>query len=140
MEKWQKPSEQTISIYQNIVSRLDGVEKRTMFGCPCAFVNGNMFFGVYQDQLFLRMSDEQREQLNQIMPIKSFSPMGKVMKAYIAVPGEIMNEQEKLLTLVQNALDIAQVLPPKKPRNDFRVKHIYIQRLHNTFGFRCNNL
>ncbi len=47
MEKWQKPSEQTTAIYQNIVSRLDGVEKRTMFGCPCAFVNGNMFFGVY---------------------------------------------------------------------------------------------
>lgn len=113
MEKWQKPSEQTISIYQNIVSRLDGVEKRTMFGCPCAFVNGNMFFGVYQDQLFLRMSDEQREQLSQFMPIKSFSPMGKVMKAYIAIPGEIMNEQEKLLTLVQNALEIAQVLPTK---------------------------
>ncbi len=113
MEKWQKPSEQTISIYQNIVSRLDGVEKRTMFGCPCAFVKGNMFFGVYQDQLFLRMGEEQREQLSQIMPIKSFSPMGKVMKAYIAVPGEIMNEQEKLLTLVQNALEIAQVLPPK---------------------------
>ena len=67
MEKWQKPSEQTIAIYQNIVSQLDGVEKRTMFGCPCAFVNGNMFFGVFQDQLFLRMGDEQREQLSQII-------------------------------------------------------------------------
>jgi TfoX/Sxy family transcriptional regulator of competence genes len=113
MEKWQKPSEQTIALYQNIVSQLDGVEKRTMFGCPCAFVNGNMFFGVYQDQLFLRMGEEQREQLSQIFPIKSFSPMGKVMKAYIAIPGVIMNEQVKLLTLVKNALVKAQMLPLK---------------------------
>jgi TfoX/Sxy family transcriptional regulator of competence genes len=113
MEKWQKPSEQTIAIYQGIVSRLDGIEKRKMFGCPCAFVNGNMFFGVYQDQLFLRMGDEQREQLNLTIPIKSFAPMGKVMKAYIAVPGEIINEQGKLLTLVQNALNNVQKLPPK---------------------------
>lgn len=116
MEKWQKPSEQTIAIYQNIVSQLDGVEKRTMFGCPCAFVNGYMFFGVYQNQLFLRMGDEQREQLNQIIPIKSFSPMGKVMKAYIAIPVEISNDQEKLLNLVKNGLSIASELPLKKTK------------------------
>lgn len=116
MEKWQKPSKETIAIYQNIVARLDGVEKRTLFGCPCAFVNGNMFFGVYQDQLFLRMNDEQRELLNQIAPVKSFSPMGKVMKAYIDIPEEIINDQEKLLALVQNALHPAQVLPPKKTK------------------------
>ncbi len=116
MEKWQKPSEETIAIYQNIVARLDGVEKRTMFGCPCAFVNGYMFFGVYHDQLFLRMNDEQREQLNQIMPVKSFSPTGKVMKAYIDIPDEIINDREKLLALVQNALHPAQVLPPKKTK------------------------
>jgi TfoX/Sxy family transcriptional regulator of competence genes len=116
MEKWQKPSEQTIAIYQNIVSRLDGLEKRTMFGCPCAFVNGNMFFGVFQDQLFLRMTEEKREQLSQIIPIKSFSPMGKVMKAYIAIPGEIINDQEKLLTLVKNELSIAAGLAPKKSK------------------------
>lgn len=113
MEKWQKPSEQTISIYLNIVSLLDGVEKRKMFGCPCAFVNGIMFFGVYQDQLFLRMGEEQREQLNQILPIKSFSPMGKVMKAYIAIPTEIVKEQEKLLTIVKSALRNTLELPPK---------------------------
>jgi TfoX/Sxy family transcriptional regulator of competence genes len=116
MEKWQKPSEQTIAIYQDIVSHLDGVEKRTMFGCPCAFVNGNMFFGVYQDQLFLRMGDEQREQVNQIIPIKCFSPMGKVMKAYISIPGEIINDPEKLLTLVKNGLSIASELPIKKSK------------------------
>jgi TfoX/Sxy family transcriptional regulator of competence genes len=102
-----------ISIYQNIVSYLDGIEKRKMFGCPCAFVNGNMFFGVYQDQLFLRMNEENREALNQIIPIKSFSPMGKVMKAYISIPREIINEQDKLLLLVKNALLNALVLPPK---------------------------
>ncbi len=116
MEKWQKPSEHTIAIYQNIVSRLDGVEKRIMFGCPCAFVNGNMFFGVYQDQLFLRMGADQREQLNQIIPIKSFSPMGKVMKAYIVIPEEIINDQEKLLALIKTGLFIALDLPPKKSK------------------------
>jgi TfoX/Sxy family transcriptional regulator of competence genes len=113
MEKWQKPSEQTISVYQDVVSQLDGIEKRKMFGCPCAFVNGNMFFGVYQDQLFLRMDIEQREHLSQIIAINPFSPMGKVMKAYISIPSEIVNEQKKLLTLVKNALINAQVLPPK---------------------------
>ena len=113
MEKWQKPDEKIIALYHKIVDQLDGVEQRSMFGCPCSFVKGNMFFGVFQDQLFLRMGEDQREELEKSTRFKSFSPMGKIMKAYIAIPGEIVSEQEKLLALVNNALTVALLLPQK---------------------------
>jgi TfoX/Sxy family transcriptional regulator of competence genes len=38
----------------------EGVERRSMFGCPVAFVNGNMFTGVHNDEVSVRLSDADR--------------------------------------------------------------------------------
>ncbi len=86
MEKWRKPDEQVIGIYQEVADKLIGIEQRKMFGCPCAFINGNMFFGVFEDKLFLRISEDQKEQLSTSFEIQPFSPSGRVMKAYVTIP------------------------------------------------------
>jgi TfoX/Sxy family transcriptional regulator of competence genes len=41
----------------------DGVERRSMFGCPIGVVNGNMFTGVHNDEINVRLSQAHREQV-----------------------------------------------------------------------------
>ncbi len=113
MEKWRKPDERVIETYESIASKLVGIEQRRMFGCPCAFIKGNMFFGVFQDQLFLRLGDEQREILGKSFSLQSFTPMGRAMKAYITIPVELLADTPQLIKLVHMGVEHTLTLPQK---------------------------
>jgi TfoX/Sxy family transcriptional regulator of competence genes len=113
MEKWIKPGPELIDLYENIASQLAGIEKRKMFGCPCAFVNGNMFFGVFQDQLFLRMGENLRQYLSEDIQFEPMAPMGRIMKEYVLIPPDLRTDPVRLLNLVQKSLIHALSLPPK---------------------------
>ena len=43
-------------------------EKRPMFGYPAYFINKNMFAGLFQDKLFLRLSPDQVTSLKKPYP------------------------------------------------------------------------
>ena len=58
-----------------------------MFGYPCAFVNGNMFAGLFQDRIFVRLSPDDRSGLDRTHGAIDFEPMPRrPMKAYAVVP------------------------------------------------------
>ena len=38
----------------------DGVERKKMFGCPIAVVNGNMFTGVHNNEINVRLAETDR--------------------------------------------------------------------------------
>ena len=42
------------------LARHPEAQVRTMFGCPCAFVRGNMVTGLYGDEWFVRLGPEAR--------------------------------------------------------------------------------
>ena len=113
MEKWIKPDQALIGLYEEIASQLAGIEKSKMFGCPCAFVNGNMFFGVFQDQLFLRMGEKEKQELNATFPVEPFSPMGRMMKGYVLIPLALRSDPARLLNLVQGNLHPCTCAPAK---------------------------
>jgi TfoX/Sxy family transcriptional regulator of competence genes len=113
MDKWIKPGPELIDLYENIASQLTGIEKRKMFGCPCAFVNGNMFFGVFQDQLFLRMGEDLRNSVSDDIQFEPLAPMGRIMKEYVLIPPDLRTDPVRLLNLVQKSLTHALSLPPK---------------------------
>ncbi len=54
---WEKPSETLIEHFGRWLPDDSNVERRKMFGCPCAFVNGNMFAGVHEQNLIVRLSE-----------------------------------------------------------------------------------
>jgi TfoX/Sxy family transcriptional regulator of competence genes len=113
MEKWREPDERVIEIYEIITSKLVGIEQRKMFGCPCAFIKGNMFFGVFQDQLFLRLGDDQRKIVGKSFSLLPFTPMGRAMKAYITIPVELLADTPQLIKLVQMGVEHTHTLPQK---------------------------
>ena len=89
------------------------VVRRKMFGYPAAFVNGNMFLGLFQDQMIVRLPEQAREDL-----IRKggalFEPMpGRPMREYVVVPPELLGDSKGLSSWVAKALAYGRELPPK---------------------------
>lgn len=113
MEMWKKPEQSTLDLYESISNQLDGIEKRKMFGYPCAFVNGNMFFGVFENELFLRVGVDQKTDLIGKRGFTQLAPMGRPMKEYLVIPVEVRNNPSDLVNLVRQSLIFTSGLPPK---------------------------
>ena len=85
--KWKKPSQQLIEFFNDVVPEDEGVAKKKMFGYPCAFKKGNMFMGLHQEYMFLRLSKNDRETSLELDQASQFEPMpGRIMREYVVVP------------------------------------------------------
>jgi TfoX/Sxy family transcriptional regulator of competence genes len=88
-----------------------------MFGNISAFVNGNMFFGVFGNDLFLRLSDEDRVELLKNKGASMLEPMkGKPMKDYVVLPKIWRDRPETVRSWISKSLEWSNKLPPKKPK------------------------
>ena len=58
--KWKAASAEWVRVFEETSSGLPGAERRKMFGYPAAFVNGNMFAGLHESGLVLRLPDADR--------------------------------------------------------------------------------
>lgn len=92
--KWRKKSQQIIEIFDGLLPDGEDVEKRKMFGYPCAFKNNNMFTGVHEENIFLRLSEQDREAFLKPNQARKFEPMpGRTMKEYVVVPPWMLENQ-----------------------------------------------
>jgi TfoX/Sxy family transcriptional regulator of competence genes len=89
-----------------------------MFGNLSAFVNGNMFMGVYGDDLFVRLSETQQSELLKHKGAGPFEPMpGRPMTGYIIMPRSWREDQtSNVKKWVAHSLEFAAKLPPKKKK------------------------
>lgn len=112
--KWKKPSQQLIELFNTLVPEDEGVDRRKMFGYPCAFKNGNMFMGLHQENIFLRLSKEDREAFLELDQAAQFEPMpGRIIREYVVVPDRILKNVEKLEEWIKKSLAHVSGLPPK---------------------------
>lgn len=112
--KWKKPSAEVIEAFERILPDAAGVEKRKMFGFPCSFVKGNMFMGVHQDDIFIRLSDFDREEFLHLDQARRFEPMpGRVMKEYVVLPVWLLDNPAELDEWIGKSLTHVSNLPPK---------------------------
>src|ERR671934_2301103 len=85
--EWRKASESLKSAFEEALPDDPRVERKQMFGYPCAFVNGNMFAGVHQEALFLRLGEQERATLLDQPGSGPFEPMpGRAMREYVVAP------------------------------------------------------
>ena len=88
-----------------------------MFGNLSAFVNGNMFFGIFGADLFLRLSIEDQKELLKNKGASMLEPMkGKPMKDYVVLPKTWRDEPETLRSWISKSLEWSSKLPPKKAK------------------------
>ena len=88
-----------------------------MFGCPVGFVNGNMFLGLHQNRIVLRLSEEDRENFIKSYRATIFEPMpGRQMKEYVVVPETMTEQMATLRNWTARSFEYAASLPPKRAR------------------------
>jgi len=121
MSPWDKPNERLVRLLDEIVATLEfdaPVDYRPMFGCPAYFTGGNLFAGVWQQTMMLRLSEDERAEVTAAGG-RPFEPMpGRAMKEYVALPPDMMADREVARLWVRKAAAYAASLPPKekKPR------------------------
>ncbi len=109
----EKPNAVTVAWYTDAVPTDPRAVKGQMFGHPCAFVNGNMFFGTFAQSLVIRVGEARAAALAAQPPYTIFEPMeGRLWKEYLRVElGAIPDNT--LAALAREALDHTAGLPGK---------------------------
>ena len=112
-----RPDENSKEFFRSILPDDPRITIRPMFGNISAFVNGNMFAGLFGNDLFVRVSEESRKELLEKKGASLLEPMkGKPMKEYVVIPKAWRNQPETVQLWVSRSLDWASRLPPKKAK------------------------
>jgi TfoX/Sxy family transcriptional regulator of competence genes len=89
------------------------VTAKPMFGNLAGFVNGNMFAGLFGEQLFVRVTDADREAVLKEGGV-DFAPMaGRPMKGYVTLPAGWAGRRDATRRWIELALETTRALPPK---------------------------
>ena len=116
MPKIPKPGDGSEDFFRSIVPDAPDVAVRPMFGNLAAFVNGNLFTGLYGDGLFVRLSGADRAELERAGG-SPFDPMpGRPMTGYTMLPDTWQRDAKRATQWVERALDFARALPAKQPK------------------------
>lgn len=96
------------------------VEVKPMFGNLGAFVNGNMFAGLFGPTIGVKLSAADKETLESTERTVPFGPEGRPMGGYTGLP-EIWNaegdgDQARAKAWVEKAFEHVAGLPPKAPK------------------------
>lgn len=119
--KWQKSSPELISRFDACLPSAAGVERRQMFGYPCAFVNGNMFTGLHEQRLVVRLNASDRAKLLSEAKAEPFSVMGRTMREYVVIADALQRSPREVSVWMRRALAYAQTLAVKA--KTARAKH-----------------
>lgn len=108
-----KAGEPAKAAFQKLLPPDPAVTTRPMFGNLSAFINGNMFSGVFGGDLFVRVSDEDQAKIRK-QGGKPFEPMaGRAMSGYVIVPSGWEKKPEAARAWVATALAWSKKLPAK---------------------------
>jgi TfoX/Sxy family transcriptional regulator of competence genes len=113
---WKKSPPELIAAFERVVLGGRGVERRFMFGYPAAFVNGNMFAGLFEDSVALRLGEVGAAEAKRV-GATDFAPMaGRRMTGWVAMGGRRATDEAALRRWVVRACRHAEALPAKAKR------------------------
>jgi TfoX/Sxy family transcriptional regulator of competence genes len=114
MEKWKKSSPELSKVLEKALLRFT-CDRRMMFGSPVYMVNRNMFAGVHQDNIFIRLSEADRKAvLGKVPGAAQFEPVkGHIMKEYITLPEGLYSDEDAFQQWLKRSAAYAASLPPK---------------------------
>lgn len=113
---WRK----TMAFDENLASRIrsalgrkKGIEEKTLFGCFCLLLNGNVLVGVWKRSLIVRLGNEQGEDALLEPHVRPFDITGKAMRGWIVVAPEGICDDYQLGQWIQRAVKFVGKLPAK---------------------------
>jgi TfoX/Sxy family transcriptional regulator of competence genes len=117
-----KPSEADKEFFRSLIPHEPAVEIKPMFGNLGAFVNGNMFAGLFGAAVGVRLSEGDSHELGNIEGSGPFGPAERPMGGYISLPGTWRGTPDRAAEWVERALSHVRAMPPKlkKPKSATR--------------------
>jgi hypothetical protein len=114
-----KSSPDLINRFEAALPRDPIVQRKKMFGYPAAFVHGNYFAGLHEQNVVVRLPALLRQKLPELADATVFDPMGtgKGMKDWFVVPTAIAASPTRLAALLEAALPLVAALPPKAKKS-----------------------
>ncbi len=114
--KMEKSPPELAKIFDDAFPDDPRAERRKMFGFPSGVVNGNMFGGLFERDIVLRLGAADLSLMVNDYGAGRFEPMGKAMTGFVTVPAAIVAEPERLREWVQRAFEFAAALPAKQKK------------------------
>jgi len=117
--KMPKPTDEDRSRFGALVPVDPRVEVKPMFGNLGAFVNGNMFAGLFGADIGVRLADADRERLL-AQGGGPFGPEERPMGGYVTLPVAVRDDPGTGATWMRKALDHVGAMPPKQRKPSTR--------------------
>ena len=108
-----KPTEGDKARFESLVPADSRVEVKPMFGNLGAFVNGNMFMGLFGSSIGVKLSDADQQNLLEAGG-GPFGPSERPMGGYVTIPAAFTAAKAK--PWIAKSLDHVAALPPKKAK------------------------
>jgi hypothetical protein len=112
--KMPKPTESDLERFRSLVPDGPGIEVKPMFGQLAAFVNGNMFAGLFGSAVGVKLSQDATEELSAVPGSGPFGPEERPMGGYLALPPDMGDDEAT--AWFERAREHVATLPPKKKR------------------------
>ena len=112
--RWTKPPAALSERFAHALPHDPGIVRKSMFGCPCAFVHGNMFCGLFEDRVLVRVGAPEAARRIAAGAADPFTPVpGRTMKEYVLIASADAGDDARLAARLGEALAFARALPPK---------------------------
>jgi TfoX/Sxy family transcriptional regulator of competence genes len=109
--KMPKHSDEAKAHFRTLVSDAPGVEVKPMFGSLGAFVNGNMFAGLFGQDVGVKLDGAALDELRAMPGSGPFGPEERPMGGYLSLPADLTDAAKS--AWVDRARDYVATLPPK---------------------------
>ena len=114
--KLPRPSDDAKATFSKLVPDEPAITLKPMFGQLSAFVNGNMFCGLFGDALVVRLPEADITAVKK-QGGRDFEPMaGHKMGGYVMVPGDWRAKPAPAVALIKRSLALTRAMPPKAAR------------------------
>lgn len=109
--KMPKHTDEDKARFRDLVPEAPGVEVKPMFGSLGAFVNGNMFAGLFGPDIGVKLDPESLEELRGVEGSGPFGPAERPMGGYLSLPASASDQEAA--AWVDRAREYVATFPPK---------------------------
>lgn len=111
---WKKVPPEHAEAFRKAMPQGPGVELKKMFGCPAAFVNGNMFAGCHEETMLVRVGKNARPAMLKKPGFGEFTVRGRTMGEYVTLPTDKLTDTVYVRRWLLKGYEYASTLPPKE--------------------------
>jgi TfoX/Sxy family transcriptional regulator of competence genes len=111
-----RPTDEDKAAFNALVPERPDVVVKPMFGNLGAFVNGNMFMGLFGPSIGVKLEETDREALLSVDGAGPFGPPERPMGGYVSLPASWRTPTRQTEDWVNRSVEYVAALPAKAPK------------------------